>query len=294
MDHPTRLEAFGLLTDDAGRMLLRHAPEALAASGSWWPPGGGVAHGEDPADAVVRWVSEQTGLDVAVAGIRDAGAAVAHRPDRDEHRVFVVYDLKACVGAEIAGAGADGYRNLWRFPADTAEEPKGSVAAILGQPGTAIASTPPAPPTADSNRDSRIGAYGWLTGPDGRVLLTMVPDGYWASGHWHLPGGGIDFGEQPIEAVRREIFEETNQEAQIGALRQVTSIHHSDRLLPDGRVIDFHGISLVYEARVTALRPLEILDVGGSTSQVAWFEIDEIAALTKTAAVAQALAARTG
>lgn len=46
-----------------------------------------------------------------------------------------------------------------------------------------------------------------ITDPGGRVLLL---DHYWRPGAgWGLPGGFLEFGEQPDEAIRREICEET-------------------------------------------------------------------------------------
>ncbi|WP_084964735.1 NUDIX hydrolase [Thermoactinospora rubra] len=44
---------------------------------------------------------------------------------------------------------------------------------------------------------------------DGRVLLMHWRD--WVSGHdvWEPPGGGIDSGESPLAAARRELTEET-------------------------------------------------------------------------------------
>lgn len=38
----------------------------------------------------------------------------------------------------------------------------------------------------------------------GRILLCREDNG-----NWDIPGGGLDYGEDPIEGLRREIFEET-------------------------------------------------------------------------------------
>ncbi len=45
---------------------------------------------------------------------------------------------------------------------------------------------------------------------DGRYLITRrVMTKAWAPGSWEIPGGGVKAGETSLEAVRREIFEET-------------------------------------------------------------------------------------
>lgn len=55
-----------LLVDDAGRILLQHCHDpSAAAGGSWWnTTGGGVDDGETPAQAAVRELREETGLEV--------------------------------------------------------------------------------------------------------------------------------------------------------------------------------------------------------------------------------------
>lgn len=53
---------------------------------------------------------------------------------------------------------------------------------------------------------SRPGAYGICITHDFRVLLLKTPDGYF------LPGGGIEQYESSIEALEREIIEETGYE----------------------------------------------------------------------------------
>ncbi|HEX8629186.1 MAG TPA: NUDIX domain-containing protein, partial [Catenuloplanes sp.] len=73
-----RIGAYGLCRDDAGRVLLTHNSPRSAFPSRWQLPGGGLEHGEDPAAAVVREVAEETGLRVAVTGLRTVLADV-HR-----------------------------------------------------------------------------------------------------------------------------------------------------------------------------------------------------------------------
>ncbi|GEM_PF-173378 len=54
--------AFAIIFDDAGRVLLCHRRDM----DMWNLPGGGVASGELPTEAVIREVKEETGLDVTV------------------------------------------------------------------------------------------------------------------------------------------------------------------------------------------------------------------------------------
>jgi 8-oxo-dGTP pyrophosphatase MutT (NUDIX family) len=63
----------------------------------------------------------------------------------------------------------------------------------------------PLPPLTPA---AAVGAL--ITTPDGRYLLQHRDDlpQIWYPGHWGLFGGGIDPGESPEEALRRELMEE--------------------------------------------------------------------------------------
>ncbi|MFX6040584.1 NUDIX domain-containing protein, partial [Acinetobacter baumannii] len=55
--------------------------------------------------------------------------------------------------------------------------------------------------------DMRVAAYAVITDADDRVLLAHWVEGRRAA--WTLPGGGLEEGEDPQRAVRREVREET-------------------------------------------------------------------------------------
>ena len=66
-----------LLVDDDGRILLQHCHDpGTPAEGSWWnTTGGGLDAGETSAQAAVRELREETGLEVDEAAVGD----VVHR-----------------------------------------------------------------------------------------------------------------------------------------------------------------------------------------------------------------------
>ncbi|MEM7058573.1 MAG: NUDIX domain-containing protein [Pseudomonadota bacterium] len=61
----------------------------------------------------------------------------------------------------------------------------------------------------------RIGAYAIIAGRDGHLLLVDE------DGELQLPGGGIDPGESPVQAMHREALEETGW--RISGLRRIGS-----------------------------------------------------------------------
>ncbi|SNS10050.1 NUDIX domain-containing protein [Antarctobacter heliothermus] len=78
------------------------------------------------------------------------------------------------------------------------------------------------PPQMDRRYTLRPGAYAILP-RDGRLLLTRQDA---PCPEVQLPGGGIDPGENPLQALHREIFEETGwriaRPRRLGAFRRFT------------------------------------------------------------------------
>ena len=57
---------------------------------------------------------------------------------------------------------------------------------------------------------------GLITNEQGEIFLTKrdEPGNAAAHGKWEFPGGGVDFGEDPLEALKREVREETGFEVE--------------------------------------------------------------------------------
>ena len=98
-------------------------------------------------------------------------------------------------------------------------------------------------------------------------------------GLWTLPGGGVEQGEHPDDAVVRELAEETGQHGRLVELMGVLSHRDAASLGPEGYPIDWHGVRAFYRVIVDAPTEVTIHDVGGSTSEARWMPIKEVAAL---------------
>lgn len=114
----------------------------------------------------------------------------------------------------------------------------------------------------------RIASYAVVTSDRG-LLATEYSDRVVAVGRYGLPGGGIDADEDPVDAVLREVTEETAQDVELLDLVAVNSGHWVGRS-PRGDVEDFHAVRLIYTATCAAPSDPEVIDVGGTTESARW------------------------
>lgn len=294
-----RIGAYGVLRDAAGRVLLTRSSERSDVAGTWYLPGGGVEHGEDPAATVVREVAEETGLRVAVDRLRDAVSDLLEIPARDQllHTDRLLYDVRLLGGTLRAEPVGTTDLARWVAPAEAAElRLMPFVATVLGLPATPPVVRPDLPPgevlapvEAKPRAAQRFAAYALASDPAGRVLLTLNADGYPGAGRWHLPGGGIDHGEQPADAVLRELAEETGQRGEVAALLAASSHHVPAALGPEGYPIDWHQVQVLYRVPVAEPDTPRVLAPGGSTARAAWFDREDAARLPVTDTASWAL-----
>ena len=95
---------------------------------------------------------------------------------------------------------------------------------------------------------------------------------------WTLPGGGIDFGEHPDDAVVREVHEETGLDCELGRPIWIGSAHRVfDRRSGDPRPTEMHSVRIVYDAWVAADAPEpRVVEVDGSTVDARWHPLADV------------------
>ncbi|MGO2050075.1 MAG: NUDIX hydrolase [Microbacterium sp.] len=133
--------------------------------------------------------------------------------------------------------------------------------------------------------DLRVAAYAVVTDDEDRVLLARWTEGRRVA--WTMPGGGLEAGEDPEDAVRRELREETGYSVRV---RELLGIH--SRVIPAGRRVGkadapLHTLRIVYRAETTGGRLR--FEKNGSTDMAGWFTLAEIAQLQRVKLVDIAL-----
>lgn len=80
---------------------------------------------------------------------------------------------------------------------------------------------------ADAGKPTLLVVACALVDADGRVLIAQRPEGKSLAGLWEFPGGKVEPGETPEDALIRELREEIGVETQVACLAPLTFASHS-------------------------------------------------------------------
>ncbi len=102
----TRVAAYGLIVEGEQILLCRISDQLPRLAGQWTLPGGGLEFREDPVDAMLRDVREETGLVVRAAGLAGVDARAVDAEHALYHAIRIMYHAEPIGGEltyEVAG-----------------------------------------------------------------------------------------------------------------------------------------------------------------------------------------------
>jgi len=123
-----------------------------------------------------------------------------------------------------------------------------------------------------------FGVAGAILEKNGKILLVKEAKSGSDSGKWNHPAGWIELGEHPLEAVSREVKEETGYEFSPTHILGIYSLAREDRKKnPD----DYfpHPLKIIF---VGDLRGNEMQNLAGDVSEIKWFLPEEIYKMDKS------------
>ena len=96
---------------------------------------------------------------------------------------------------------------------------------------------------------------------DGRLLIARRPEGKHMAGRWEFPGGKLEKGESPEEAIEREIREELAAEIRAGRVYQAIAYSYSEKDV----------LLLFYAASVVSGEPRPVEE-----AEIRWITLEEL------------------
>ncbi|WP_323101816.1 NUDIX hydrolase [Intrasporangium sp. YIM S08009] len=123
--------------------------------------------------------------------------------------------------------------------------------------------------------DTRLAAYAALVDDEQRILLTWWNGEGRGTPCWTMPGGGVEYEESMVEAVEREVLEETGYLVRVGSPISAHSFTAAGSG-PGGR--PYKSVRIVFSATIVG-GSLGTIEVGGSTDFAEWVPLDRIEGL---------------
>ncbi|HEX9503136.1 MAG TPA: NUDIX domain-containing protein [Patescibacteria group bacterium] len=104
----------GAILEKDGKFLLIKEAKVEIDMGKWNQPAGWIDVGENPIDAVVREVKEETGYDFVPTKVLGVYSLFRRRPDGDKHALKIIFTGK--IGNAQSALAEDSSETKWFTP----------------------------------------------------------------------------------------------------------------------------------------------------------------------------------
>lgn len=118
-----------------------------------------------------------------------------------------------------------------------------------------------------------IGVYALVIQDDQILLIKKARGPY--TGQWDLPGGGLEFGEKPLDGLSREVLEETGLTVQKADLMDVFS-HTVVYELDKSEKEEMYHLGIIYRVTVESSQNLKTEADGEDSNGASWVKLSEL------------------
>lgn len=120
--------------------------------------------------------------------------------------------------------------------------------------------------------DTRLAAYTVIINEANEILLTWYNGERQGTPKWTMPGGGVEFDESLVDAVVREVYEETGYHVEVGHfLAESHFTLERSNLSPR----PFRAQRFLYAATIVG-GELGTTEVGGTTDLARWIPLADV------------------
>jgi ADP-ribose pyrophosphatase YjhB (NUDIX family) len=118
--------------------------------------------------------------------------------------------------------------------------------------------------------------------------VARIASGYPGDGRWTLPGGGVEWGEHPDDALVREVYEETGFSVTEFSLLGINSRVFGASASHAG----LHAVRMVYDVPLNG-EP-RVTEINGSVDAAAWLPLADLGSVDTVELVRVGLAMKLG
>lgn len=265
-DFKPTIEVASCYCEHKDKLLLVKRHTNKPQGNTWGVPAGKLEAGESPRTAVIREVYEEVGLDINGVGLEKVGALYGRLGTLDY--VYHMFRKRFFTPPTINLALDEHHEARWVTMSEALELP------LICGGAEALNFYQQFIDSKKLRHVTRIGAYGIVLRDQHILLILEKPEGTFG-GLLNLPGGGIEFGESPEEALQREFKEEVGMSFE--SMQLVTNLSNNMEVLNREDPFHFHHLGQIY--RVFGWN--EISDAIPEES-FAWYPIKELSPSTLT------------